>query len=249
VSASEVHRVKQWEKEVRALRTLEAHRLASLTAMEAAAQSDGRAAAAARSRAVAEEATAGQDAQVAAAMRARAVVAAAAAARAAAGVVGSTGSETGGRMSVAAKPAAADSVSKAAPTPATMVHPRRIRRHRNPTLLQGAAAKHGAKFPESARTTTKAAQTVRGAYRQLEESDEADDSEAGPTVQAEDDVGWVKRRWTAWGWTLFAVFGPVVTAVVTALVTVWAGPVAGVCTLVIMLSMDVCSYYYSWYTV
>ncbi len=244
VSASEVRKVKQWEKEVQALRSLEAHRLAAVTAMEAAAKRDGRAAAAARSRAFAEEASAGQDAQVAAAMRARAVVAAAAAARAAGGVARKA-PEVVSRKSGVAKPAA-ESGSEA--------HPRRIRRRSNPTLLQGAAAaaKHGAKLPEAARKTTQAAQTVRGAYRQLEESDEAEApaaEAAGGKAKAEDDVGWVKRRWTAWGWTLFAVFGPVVTAAVTAMVTVWAGPVAGVCTFVIMLSMDVCSYYYSWYTV
>jgi hypothetical protein len=63
------------------------------------------------------------------------------------------------------------------------------------------------------------------------------------------DVGWVKQEWDASSWVLFVIFGPIFTVVVTGLVWHCAGPVAASIMLVILICLDISSYYYSWFLV
>eukprot|EP00292_Cryptomonas_paramecium_P004533 CAMPEP_0113712768 /NCGR_PEP_ID=MMETSP0038_2-20120614/31584_1 /TAXON_ID=2898 /ORGANISM="Cryptomonas paramecium" /LENGTH=852 /DNA_ID=CAMNT_0000639349 /DNA_START=15 /DNA_END=2573 /DNA_ORIENTATION=- /assembly_acc=CAM_ASM_000170 len=118
----------------------------------------------------------------------------------------------------------------------------------------------GKKLPHLGVPREIATSETSGAYRQLEaeaeEGGKEEGSKEGGGKKAEpdiwydnSDIGWVKRKWTALGWVLFAVFGPAATLAVSALVFSVAGPVAATCTLVVMASMDVCSYYYSWYII
>jgi hypothetical protein len=89
-----------------------------------------------------------------------------------------------------------------------------------------------------------------GAFRPLGRSLAEGPGTAGSQREEtnEPDVGWEKKDWSAAGWTAFVIMGPLATAAVTGMVGWFAGTVAAVCTCVIMVAMDTCSYYYSWYT-
>jgi hypothetical protein len=63
------------------------------------------------------------------------------------------------------------------------------------------------------------------------------------------DIGWVKHEWDASSWVLFVIFGPIFTIVVTGLVWGCAGPVAAIIMLIILVCLDISSYYYSWFLV
>jgi hypothetical protein len=63
----------------------------------------------------------------------------------------------------------------------------------------------------------------------------------------DDDIGWHKTHWSTVAWVMFIMFGPVFTTAVVGLVGYYTGTVAALATCLLLVSMDIACYYYSWF--
>jgi len=86
-----------------------------------------------------------------------------------------------------------------------------------------------------------------GESEDKDENEDEDEDEDGGKHENREDIGWVKHLWGLGTWVLFIFFAPVFTAVTAGTVWHYAGSVAAICALIIMFTMDIACYYYSWF--
>jgi len=95
---------------------------------------------------------------------------------------------------------------------------------------------------------SEAMHVAKGQQKKLQQmkQQKLDDGEENSKFD-DDDIGWHKSHWSTVAWVMFIMFGPVFTAAVVGLVGYYTGTVAALATCLLLVSMDIACYYYSWF--